>query len=101
MPLYDFEVIDQSGRVLDVIALNLPVNKRDSVTFQRVTVPQRITVMGSAPDDPSDLKRVDWKNLNKAEERLGTGFEKKFGMSKAKLKEVWERPQPKQNNKAA
>ncbi len=96
MPLYDFEVIDkQSGRVLEVVALNLPVGKRDEVTFQRVTVPQRITVMGSAPDDPSDLKRVDWKNLNKAEERLGTGFEKKFGMSKQELKKVWEAPTPK------
>lgn len=100
MPAYDFEVLDQAGNVLDVVSVNLPIAKRDEVTFRRVQVPQRVTVMGSASDNPHDTHRVDMRNLHKAEERLGSNFEQKFGMSKRELKEVWSRPEPASPNQA-
>lgn len=91
MPLYDFQVLDrQSGEVLEVIAVNLPIAKRDDVEFRRITVPQRVTVLGSAPDNPNNAHRVDMKNLHKSEERLGSNFEQFYGKSKKEIQRLWE-----------
>lgn len=94
MPLYDFQVIDkQNGQVLQTVAVNLPIAKRDQVEFRRSTVPQRVTVMGSAPDNPHDLHRVDMQNLHKSEERLGSNFEQFHGRSKSELRKIWSKDQ--------
>jgi hypothetical protein len=96
MPLYDFQVIEkQSGRVLETVAVNLPIAKRDEVEFRRVTVPQRVAVMGSAPDNPHDLHSVDMRNLHKSEERLGSNFDKIMGRSKKEMRKIWSKPEGK------
>lgn len=95
MPTYDFQVIDrQSGDVLRTIAVNLPIAKRDGVEFRRVTVPQRVTVMGSASDNPNDDHRIDMKHLKQAEDRHGSNFDRVFGRSKEEMRRIWSQPAP-------
>lgn len=90
MPSYDFQIVDkETDTVLHTVALNLPIGKRDGVELRRVTVPQRVIVVGSAPDNPSDLHKVDMKNLYASEQRLGSRFEQFHGRSKKEMRKIW------------
>lgn len=91
MPLYEFDVLDGKGRVIETIALPLPVSDRNGVTIRRRTVPASVGICGGVPDPgrPSNRMLTTYKKL---EQKYGNNrdFRRRIGHSPAAVKAAWQ-----------
>lgn len=76
MPAYDYEVV-RGGKVLGTLTLVMPIAERDAVFIRRRTVPDHVTVMGSA-HDPMDFTSSVLRGYYKKEQREGSRFKSEF-----------------------
>lgn len=89
MPSYLYRC-KKTGRELVLIR---PVDRRDDPVeespgheYERVTVPESITIGGSAPD-PFDMRTQVLRGWQKEEERQGARFNPEW--SPAQIKKIW------------
>jgi hypothetical protein len=88
MPAYRYEIIDErSGGVLQEATIVCPVDLRDRVVLRRVTVPDRVTVAGSA-ENPHDAKKSNLKAYHAQECKHGSRFKSRF--TKDQIKKAWQ-----------
>lgn len=92
MPLYAFELRNQdTGEIVAHFDLPLPVGQRDALEVRRLSVPDRLNVVGLAPDP---YQNSTLRCLHRAEERMGNTaeFYHKIQFSPETYKRVWATP---------